>query len=126
MFYAEESDQVKGYSRQYLDQLKSLKEDGAEWCSEVESTVKSLESDHEITVRTSVGIARRNNASTITLDSFRKSVVIPYVDRLIENIKSWFSGEDVAVVAMSIFNPAVLPQADDPTLRTYGKEDTNN
>ena len=46
-----------------VDQLRSLKADSAEWCSVVESTVEALESDHEITNRTSVGVARRSSAS---------------------------------------------------------------
>ena len=71
-----------------LDQLKALKDDDADWCSEVESTVEGLESEYEITVSASVGIARRGSTSvTTTLDSFRKAVLIPYVDKLIENIR---------------------------------------
>ena len=106
-----------------LDQLKALKDDDADWCSEVESTVEGLESEYEITVSASVGIARRGSTSvTTTLDSFCKAVLIPYVDKLIENIRSRFSDEGVAVViAMSVFNPANIPQADDPTFCTYGK-----
>ena len=61
-----------------LDQLKALKDDDAEWCSKVESTVEGLESEYEITVGASVGIARRGSTSvTTTLDSFRKAVLIP-------------------------------------------------
>ena len=84
--------------------------------------MEGLESEYEITVCASVGIARRGSTSvTTTLDSFRKAVLIPYVDKLIENIRSRFSDEGVAVViAMSVFNPANIPQADDPTFRTYG------
>ena len=37
-----------------LDQLKCLKREDADWCSEVESTVATLESEHEIAVHTSV------------------------------------------------------------------------
>ena len=108
-----------------MDQLKALKDDDTDWCSEVESTVEGLESEYEITVCASVGIARRGSTSvTTTLDSFRKAVLTPYVDKLIENIRSRFSDEGVAVViAMSVFNPANIPQADDPTFCTYGKEE---
>ena len=99
-----------------LNQLKALKDDDADWCSEVESTVEGLESEYEITVCASVGIARRSSTSvTTTLDSFRTAMLIPFVDKLIENIESRFSDEGVAVViAMSVFNPANIPQADDP------------
>ena len=108
-----------------LDQLKALKDDDADWCSEVESTVEGLESEYDITVCASVRIARRSSTSmTTTLESFRTAVLIPFVDKLIENIQSRFSDEGVAVViAMSVFNPANIPQADDPTFRTYGKEE---
>ena len=43
-----------------MDHLKFPNEEDTEWCSEVESTVTSLESECEITVCTSVGIARRD------------------------------------------------------------------
>ena len=43
---------------------------------------------------------------------------------MIENIQSRYSDEGVAVViTLSVFNPANIPQADDPTFRTYGKEE---
>ena len=107
-----------------LDQLKCLKREDADWCSEVESTVATLESEHEIAVHTSVGVSRRSSVSNTTLESFRNTVVIPYVDKLVENIQSRFSGEGVAVVvAMSIFNPVASPKADDPSFLTYGKEE---
>ena len=51
---------------------------------------------------------------------FRVQVDIPYLDILIANINSRFSGELVKlVVSASVFNPALLP--DDETLfRAYG------
>ena len=87
--------------------------------------MEGLESEYEITVCASVGIARRSSTSvTTTLDSFRTAMLIPFVDKLIENIQSSFSDEGVAVViAMSVINPTNIPQADDPTFRTYGKEE---
>ena len=61
---------------------------------------------------------------TTTLDSFRTAVLIPFVDKLIEYIQSRFSDKDVAVVvAISVFNPANIPQADDHTFRTYENEE---
>ena len=108
-----------------LDQLKAFKDDDADWSSEVETTVEGLESEYEITVCASVGIARRGSTSvTTTLDSFRTAVLIPYVGKLIEKHPKSFSDEGVAVViALSVFNPTNLPQADDRTFRTYGKEE---
>ena len=106
-----------------LDQLKALKDDDADWCSEVESTVEGLETEYEITVCASVGIARRTSTSvTTTLDIFRTAVLIPFVDHFIENIQSRISDEGVAVViAMSVFNMRIyLKQI--VFLRTYGKE----
>ena len=121
-----------------LEQLKSLKDDGAEWCSVVArrghgaewcsvvaSTVENLESQYEITVGKTVGVARRGHTSVpTTLESFRKAVLIPYVDKLVENIETRFSDEGVALtIAMSIFNPAGIPQIDDPKFRAYGTEE---
>lgn len=108
-----------------LEQLKSLKDDGAEWCSMVTSTVENLESQYQIIVGTTVGVARRGHTSVpTTLESFRKAVLIPYVDKLVENIETRFSDEGVALtMAMSVFNPASIPQVDDPTFRAYGTEE---
>ena len=47
-------------------------------------------------------------------------MAIPYLDVLIANINSHFSGEVVElVVSASVFNPALLPY-DDTLLRAYG------
>ncbi len=51
-------------------------------------------------------------------------MLIPYVDKLTENIQNRFTDKGVSVImAMSVFNPASLPQADDPAFRTYGQEE---
>ena len=49
-----------------------------------------------------------------------------YVNKLIENIQNSFSDEGIAIVsALSVFDPANIPQADDPihVFCTYGKEE---
>ena len=47
-------------------------------------------------------------------------MAIPYLDTLIANINSLFSGEVVElVVSASVFNPALLPD-DETLLRAYG------
>ena len=47
-------------------------------------------------------------------------MAIPYLDTLIANINSRFSGEVVElVVSASVFNPALLPD-DETLLRAYG------
>ena len=47
-------------------------------------------------------------------------MVIPYLDALIANIKSCFSGVVVElVVSASVINPALLPD-DETLLRAYG------
>ena len=47
-------------------------------------------------------------------------VAIPYLDTLIANINSHFSGEVVELlVSASVFNPALLPN-DETLLRAYG------
>ena len=71
-----------------LDQLKSLKADDAGWCSEVGKMVSALEADYEIMIGTSVGVARRSVHTISTLESFRNSVAIPYIDVLVKNIEN--------------------------------------
>ena len=83
--------------------MKSLKLDGAEWCSEVEKTVAALQTEHDIIVGDAV---RRNTASAVSfVDSFHNTIALPYIDALIENIESRFCEKEVSLlVAMSIFN----------------------
>ena len=46
----------------------------------------------------------------LSVQQFRVQVAIPYLDTLIANINSRFSGEVVElVVSASVFNPALLP-----------------
>ncbi len=85
--------------------------------------MENLESQYEITVGKTVGVPRRGRTSVpTTLESFRKAVLIPYVDKLVENIKTNFSDEGVALtISMSNFNPAGIPQIDDPKFRAWNR-----
>lgn len=106
-----------------LDQIKSLKEDNAIWCSEVERAVSSLQDNYDITVGTVVGVTR-GASSFSDLKGFRDSVVIPYIDILVENIENRFAEEGVRLLmAASIFNPAQLPGVNDPTFNSYGRKE---
>ena len=50
-------------------------------------------------------------------------MAIPYLDTLIANINSRFSGEVVELVSASVFNPALLPDDELSTLANfYGKK----
>ena len=46
-------------------------------------------------------------------------MTIPYLDTLIANINSRFSGEVIKLVSASVFNPVLLPD-DETLLRAYG------
>ena len=111
-----------------LEQLKSLKLDGAEWCSEVEKTVAALQTEHDIIVRDAVGVTRRSTVSAISsVDSFRNTIALPYIDALIENIESRFSEKEVSLlVAMSIFNPAQLPDSTQASFNLYGNKEVRS
>lgn len=78
-------------------ELTLLKEDGADWCSEVTSTVKKLEDDYQIIVRRGEPVHGTVSAvqSFQSVSQFQVSVAVPYIDCLLANMKSRFS--DVAV-----------------------------
>ena len=69
-----------------LRELEQLKEDEAEWCSEVITLVDKLENVHEITV-TSGHLARScvGGASAQTT-GYRANVALPYINSLLHNI----------------------------------------
>ena len=107
-----------------LKELEQLKEDEAEWCSEVITLVDKLENIHEITV-TSGHLARNcvGGASAQTLTSYRANVALPYINLLLHNIHDQFSGEAVyLLVSSSIFNPAAFP-TEERVLPDYGKKE---
>ena len=107
-----------------LKELEQLKEDEAEWCSEVITLVDKLENVHEITV-TSGHLARScvGRASAQTLTSCRANVALPYINSLLHNIHDRFSGEAVdLLVSSSVFNPAAFP-TEERVLPDYGKKE---
>ena len=64
---------------------------------------------------------RNRWSSIITIADYRTLVAIPYIDALLENIKSRFTVKPAKIVtAMSIFNPSLLTNED--SLSSYGKE----
>ena len=79
----------------------------------------NLETEHGITIKGSRGPTVRKSPP-LSVQQFRVQVAIPYLDTLITNINSHFSGDVVElVVSASVFNPGLLP--DDETLfRAYG------
>ena len=91
-----------------LGELKSLKSQNAEWCSKTEKALEILPKDYSIEIgRHLSGSARTRFVSIRTVEEYRESVVIPYLDCLIGNINRRFSDKAVKLlVASSIFNPA--------------------
>ena len=103
------------------DQLKHMKEENSEWVSLVNEKICVLEQEHGIEMSRTFGSSR---LSIQTMDDYRTKVAIPYIDKLLDNIKQRFSDDALKiVVAMSIFNPALLPTAEDPQLSSYGNEE---
>lgn len=99
-----------------------LKDEKAEWCSLVESTVEMLSSEHDITLR-SISTRGRSGVNADTIAGFRASVAIPYVDVLLSNINGRFSDAVVKLLASSsIFNPTLLP-TEETALLEYGKKE---
>ena len=94
-----------------LKELEQLKEDKAEWCSEVSTQVDKLESDHKITITRGRSACNCiGDASIGSLTDFRDKFAIPYIDALLHNICNRFSGEAVNVlVSYSVFNATSLP-----------------
>ena len=77
-----------------------------------------LKDKHNITLGTH-GFPRSHWSSITATAEYRTLVAIPYVDALLENIKSRFTDKAVKIVtAMSIFNPSLLPSED--SLPSYG------
>ncbi len=103
------------------EEIKHLKDEKAEWCTLVETTVEMLSSEHDITLRSiSTRGLRRSDAN---VNVFRGSVAIPYVDALLSNINGRFSDHVVKLLASaSIFNPTALP-TEETALMEYGKKE---
>ena len=60
-----------------LAELKHLNGDGAEWCSQVESTLVMLTREHDIPLRGSSTQSGRVGA--ITKSEYQKAVAVPYI-----------------------------------------------
>ena len=92
-------------------ELKQLKEDGADWCSEVTFTVEKLEEEYGIVVRRD--LRTRHGSETFThlsVSQFQVSAAVPYIDNLLSNMDSRFSdGVVKLLVSSSVCNPASLP-----------------
>lgn len=104
-------------------ELEQLKEDGADWCSEVTDAVEKLEEEFGIVVRRDH--RTRHGSETFTHQSvsqFQVSVAVPYIDKLLSNMDSRFSdGVVKLLVSSSVYNPASLPSEEN--LTEYGKEE---
>ena len=107
-----------------LDELRSLKNDKAEWCSSTESTISKLEAEYGIEIgRFTPGSARSRFALIKSVEEYLLHVAIPYIDTLINNINRRFSDKIVKLlVATSIFNPAQLPAACE-SMSSYGLQE---
>ena len=103
------------------DQLEHLKEENSEWLTSVESEISLLKEKYDITLGMTCGSARSRWFSITTIAEYQTQVAIPYIDALLENIKSRFTDKAVKIItAMSIFNPSLLPTDDSITL--YGND----
>ena len=102
-----------------ISELKHLKEDGAEWCSQVETTLSELNSEHGVQIRYRSS-TRTGCADAATMIEYRESVATPYIDSLLANITSHFTDTSVKLlVSSSIFDPSLLP-SDEALLSSYG------
>ena len=102
-----------------IDHLNSIRKSDGNWSTAAETVISNLETEHGITIKGSRGPTVRKSPP-LSVQQFRVQVAIPYLDTLIANINSCFSGEVVElVVSASAFNPALLPD-DETLLRAYG------
>ena len=91
----------------------------ASCCTAAETAISNLETEHGITIKGSRGPTVWKSPP-LSVQQFRVQVAISYIDTLIANINSRFSGVVVKlVVSASVFNPALLPD-DETLLRAYG------
>ena len=85
-----------------IEEIKHLKDEKAEWCTLVETTVEL----HDIIL---IHISNRGRHAT-TMAEFRDSVAVLYIDVLLSNINAHFSNAVVKLlVSSSVFHPASLP-----------------
>ena len=104
-----------------VSEIKELKNEDAEWCSQVATTVDMLTSKYDITLMT--GSTQSSDRSVTTLNEFCNSVAAPYIDALVANINDRFSdGAVKLLVSSSIFNPSLFP-TDEMALPDYGNKE---
>lgn len=75
------------------EELKSCKLSSAVWCDAVTATVTILETEHGIVVTAPTGMTRRSTTSTESVSDIgqlQRSVAIPYIELLLENIQNRF------------------------------------
>ena len=75
------------------EELKSCKLSSAVWCDAVTATVTILETEHGIVVTAPTGMTRRSITSTESVSDIgqlQRSVAIPYIELLLENIQNRF------------------------------------
>ena len=84
-----------------------------------QTALLNLETEHGITIKGSRGPTLLKSPP-LSVQQFRVQVAIPFLDTLIANINSHFSGQVVElVVSASVFNPGLIPN-DETLLRAYG------
>ena len=87
-----------------LDHLNSIRESDASWGTAAGTAILNLETEHGITIKGSRGPTVRKSPP-LSVQQFQVQVAIPYLDTLIANINSLFSGEVVKlVVSASVFH----------------------
>ena len=88
------------------------------------ATVTMLETEHGIMVTAPTGMTRRSTTSesVSVIGQFQRSVAIPYIDLLLENIQNCFFDKAVEIlVATSILSLSLFPLPD--SLSSYGEKD---
>ena len=105
--------------RSTLDHLNPTRKSDASWCTAAETATSNLETELGITIKGCRGPTVWKSPP-LSVQQFRVQVAISYLDTLIANINTHFSGEVVElVVSASVFNPALLPD-NETLLRAYG------
>ena len=103
-----------------LSELKELKTDSADWCSQYEAIITDLTNKHGITVALNSHRSGRGNFTNLV--DFKANVTHPYIDTLVSNIEAQFSDAAVQVLlSSSVFDPGSF-HTDESALPNYGKE----
>ncbi len=117
---------IPSFMKFLLEELKSLKNEGSEWYTSVQTTITKLKEEYDIVVS-----EHRRRSSHLKSDSlnflheYREKIAVPYLDSLIENINQRFKDEAVKVLsAAAIFDPAKFP-TEESQITSYGLEEIN-